>query len=674
VPETLVDTAMALETPERSDKAPKHPEGRPEASHLRHSAYGTPYVNELLANRARAYEAPHRDGGRDLTHLVIPPIYTSEATSTKETARADRGASERAVISPGPEKLTSGSKPSVEIQYASEKQAAGEQPEKPYTFKLDEHGQVVDSNGQKVTKNISFENGVPKKIVISVDKPENFAKMTQTEQAEAMAQQQTRLDDFVRNTLTPALRAASPEAASQGINLDDATHGLPKDTVQAVNQAEGVLRPAVELPTAQAEKASAASPAGYSGPATEAYRGVPGRHGERSGYRSGSMPGGEANAGDLFPHGAQRTPVENAAYQETLAASFGPDEREPYGTIRQGTDHSYAVGRYGYSYHHFTNLMHRALDGAMQKWPSSILDQLKDANGDIDWSKLAEVLKEHPDLMQDVQASVNAAGLPDALASKFADADKLGQFGSFVQKMRGAGSITPEDLATNFGKDEQDAMAQETVNRAIGAGKTAAQAALAQHLGIEPDQLTEAQLNDPANRQFLDDANNLAQQALAKADLDPQIAHQMAEWAVDWARTNQTFDPATGCGNCTRLWRRAIEGITGQDIGSMSGVQQTYLIADLARQGYFRQVSESEAQEGDFGGRGWSPRVAAAYGHNLGDSFMVVGRDGDAVYGANGASHVPFIANGNNPRYTNNVYFRATKKLEELFQNGDSNS
>lgn len=651
-------------------------------------------------------EAPKAAASKE--HLDVPPFnYEAVGTSRKEkpaeVATSDTRAttaapSEKTIVSPGNEKLEAGHKPAIEIQTSDTSKA-----DKPYTFRVTGHGRVLDSQGQEVSKNISFDHGVPKDIVIKVDKPDNFDKMSKAEQTAAKADQQAHLNDFVRQTLNPAIRAASPEASAQGIELRDSTRSLQPDAAREIMQSDA-QRQATEAPLKPAEKPVVAPQTNYSDSERHAYHRMNGRHGMRNGH-TGSMP--REYADTFFPKGTQQMPGESAdmaARRETLAASFAPDKADPYGTVRQQPDHhSYAVGRYGHSFNHFNHLMHSALDGAMHHWPQSVLAEMTDADGNIDWSKLSQVLKEHPDLMQGVQDSVKAAGLPDALADKFSDADKLGNFGNFVTKLRGdAGPISKQELAANFGKDAQDAMAQQTVERGTRTGKTAAETALAQHLGIEPDQLTDAQKNDPSNKPFLDAANKLYAlanarenngqygdkraydkfdwavsndgNARAEADLNPESANKMARWAIDWARTNETRDPVTGTGNCTRLWRRAIERVTGHDIGSMSGVQQTHYIEELARKGYFRQVSESEAQPGDFGGRAWRQSVAAAYGRNLGDSFMVTGRNGNAVLGSNGASHNQFVANNNSSRYTPNVYFRPTEKFLNLFRDGSENT
>jgi hypothetical protein len=523
--------------------------------------------------------------------------------------------------------------------------------------------------------------------------------MSRKEQATATANQQAHLSEFVRTTLNPAIRAASPEASTQGIELHDSMRRLQPDVAQEVIQSDA-QRQAAEAPVRPAEKPVVAPQTNYSDAERHAYHHMNGRHGMRNGH-SGSMP--RQYADTFFPKGTQQMSGETndaAARRETLAATFAPDKVHPYETVRMQPDHhSYAVGRYGHSFNHFNHLMHSALDGAMQRWPQNIQAEMTDKDGNIDWSKLSQVMKEHPELMQGVQDSVRTAGLPDALAANFNDPEKLGNFGNFVTKLRGDnGPITQQELDANFGKAAQDAMAQQTVERGIRTGKTAAETALAQHLGIEPDQLTAAQESDPANKPFLDAANKFdalagaretngqygdkraydkfdwsvsnSGNARAEADLNPESASKMAAWAVSWARTNETRDPVTGTGNCTRLWRRAIEKVTGHDIGSMSGVQQTHYMEELAAKGYFRPVSEQDTQPGDFVGRAWSASVQRAYGRNLGDTAMVTGRNGNQVLASSGAAHNQFVANNHSSRYGENVYLRPTQKFLDLFKSG----
>lgn len=658
------------------------------------------------------------------------------------------------VVTPSSQAAKPGDKPAVEVRFndkgapvdgaqaganaADAKLADGKPVDAngqhgPVTFRVNADGKIVDGQGQEVSKDIAFANGVPKNVLIQVDRPANFDQMTPQQQQEHLANQQATLNAFVQNSLDPALKSAGA-AAADGVEVKDKTKLLQPESVtqlaenkpetqvgatpKAPNEvapmsgsgtvADGAGRPAdgsaraanggsAERPLAKSPEPVVAPQEHYSAPERHASHRMNGRRGMQNDHH-GSMP--RRMADSFFPEGTPALPGEkadNVARREMLAAAHNPDRTEPYGTIRQQPDgHSYSVGRYGHSYNHFNGLMHRALGNAMKGWPQSVLDEL---GHPPDWSKLSEILKKHPELMQGIQQSVaeqmKNGEVPKELGDKLSNEDSLGKFGSFVSKLRGDGTPpTKEDLAQNFGKDLQDAMARDTVDRGIRAGRTAGETALAQHLGIEPDQLTDQQRNDPQNKAFTQSADKLYALGLARqqdgpthsknpndridwyagkngesqanvSDISPELGKKMANWAKNWAARNPETHDANGIGNCTRLARMLYKEMGVMNLPGMSGVEQGKA---LMRSGLFRQVDKEEARAGDFAFRGWQYRRSPRTGANLGDSLIVTGNDGRNVYGVNGASNREFAVTRRGGYYTQEIYLRPTAKFYEMMQ------
>jgi hypothetical protein len=266
-----------------------------------------------------------------------------------------------------------------------------------------------------------------------------------------------------------------------------------------------------------------------------------GRHGMRDKDHGSMSP---ERAREFFPEGTPKQANEDTqsfARRETMAAMFNPDKADPYGTLRHREDGSYAVGRYGHSFNHFNNVMHNVLHHV--KWPPSVMAQLGDPP---DWSKLDQILKDNPDLLKNadiqkqladgVQEEQKNGNLPQSMAGNFKDLESVGKFAGFVDKLKGkSGEITKDELKQFAPKEVQDAMAEKSVSRGLKVGATPGQMALAQHLGIEADQLTDDQKKDPKNQEFMKAADKYYALATARQDVQPG---QNIEWDTSIDKDN----------------------------------------------------------------------------------------------------------------------------------------
>ncbi len=129
----------------------------------------------------------------------------------------------------------------------------------------------------------------------------------------------------------------------------------------------------------------------------------------------GSVTGGSmdtGNSGNGVPPGDSRPKYPErsvprpefeldpiAGIKETVAAYAGADPEDPYNSIRETPGLGYQIGRYGLS-------QQTIGDWVGQYLPADILELLGDPP---DWSKLADILKNNPDLMKKFQSSMKEA-------------------------------------------------------------------------------------------------------------------------------------------------------------------------------------------------------------------------------------------------------------------------
>ncbi len=601
---------------------------------------------EILAQAPRL-EAGDRTVKPPEKFVTMPPAsYPSEnATSRKEKTHSTDAKSagkdtERTVVYPGNERLEPDAKPSITVQLSD--QSAN--PKQPPTFKISREGNVLDSEGNPV-KNLDFSKGQPKNIVIHLEHTAADDLLPKEKQEAQMKVQQEALSSFVQGTLNSAIRKDQPEIAQRGINVDDRQQLLTDEAKAAVQKAEvpAVAPPLLTPPKdfSPQEQASANS--------------MNGRMPDNS---SGSLTRSEAD--NFYPQRdvpTQRGETnEILARKEAMAAAFSPDKDHPYETIRQTSNGAYAVGRYGESYDHLNNVM----NGVLQKvqWPQWVLDSL---GHPPDWSKLSKIMKDHPELLKDaeiakqikegVQQELKNGELPASLADKFKDANSLGEFADFVNKLKGKdGAITSEELKKNLPKEAQEQLAQNTAERGIKTGASAAETVLAQHLGKQPDQLSDQEKHDPNNKEFLEAANKYYKIAAARQQPGPDNMISPGD-SIDWktlpggkvtakmsalkeAALSTSSDMQT-VGKCAAGVQVALDKIGySQFMGSGNAWDMGKV---MAGSGKFDKVPLSQAQEGDIIVRSWNRDVINQHGgNNWGDIVVVTSRDSSGnLMGAN---------------------------------------
>jgi hypothetical protein len=128
----------------------------------------------------------------------------------------------------------------------------------------------------------------------------------------------------------------------------------------------------------------------------------------------------------------------------------------------------------------------------------------------------------------------------------------------------------------------------------------------------------------------------------------------IANLARHFAFTNPATHDANGLGECSKVPRKVLNAL-GIPIGGMSGVNQGKTLEDC---GLFERIPASEARAGDFGYRHWAHRAG-----DLGDSFVVTGREGGNVVAVNGAQRNEFIVSNNGGYYTDAIYLRPTAEF-----------
>jgi hypothetical protein len=111
-----------------------------------------------------------------------------------------------------------------------------------------------------------------------------------------------------------------------------------------------------------------------------------------------------------------------------------------------------------------------------------------------DLSKLAELLKENPDLAAKIEKSLKDNGAPAELQADFADPNKAQQFAEFAKSVvTGQGNISAAQMRELMPEALQGKIALDAVNRYKGAGATPSDIALAYQLDKDPKALTQAE-------------------------------------------------------------------------------------------------------------------------------------------------------------------------------------
>ncbi len=245
---------------------------------------------------------------------------------------------------------------------------------------------------------------------------------------------------------------------------------------------------------------------------------------------------------------------------------------------------------------------------------------------------------------------------------------------NFVNKLKGKdGELTKEEVAKNAPKEAQEQLAQNTAERGIKSGATAAETVLAQHLGKAPDQLSSQEKNDPANKGYLEAANKFYALAQARNELGPKSTKDPSD-PIEWSTRENGMVLAKAAldmskhihtkGDCARGPRQTLEQF-GYILKPMIATKQGEVIQ---ASGLFREVSRAEARPGDYFVRDWNQQVIAQHkGVNKGDSGFIYARNGNSLLAAND-HHQVFPEDGG--RYRNTKFLRPTAEFWARYGKG----
>lgn len=305
-----------------------------------------------------------------------------------------------------------------------------------------------------------------KEIVVAVERDAGQLKPSDTQQ-QALNQLMTYLDGRIKSQY--------PEAQAQGVKVDDQQSLVPEELKNSLKVDSSTAPTNPELPES-------------------ANRQIQDMNRFR-GSGDGTMSRRQAN--DYFPErSVPREPNENdriAAVKDTVASFVSRGDQRPYEHVVHRGDRGWGIGRYGLTYDMI----------------SSWLDNL-------DIGNLEQLEKEG-------KVPKGTAARMKAMKESMARARRSGKdsdLDPFLQKLKAGDKndpITADDINQNFGKEVQELATSYNVGRfAEEMGGTTqnvdpGKLALAMTLGRVPG---EQDLNDPANKQFVDAANQTYQIAL----------------------------------------------------------------------------------------------------------------------------------------------------------------
>jgi hypothetical protein len=399
--------------------------------------------------------------------------------------------------------LQPGQQPDVTVRYSDQKPdptsdqtAAQTAP----TVVIDKNGTLLNSAGQPFdTSALDFSKGVPSNIVVQL-------QHDQTDPDGATDAQKQALNGFLTNQLNPALRQQNDAAIEQGIKVDDKTGQVQ----QAVTDSLAAVQPPEQpQPEMAPQTSQAVNNINNDMPADNQQHSMPAQQANNYFSKADVPQGQDANV---------------TAEKDMIAALEG-NKDNPYETVQQRGDNSYAVGRYGNTWNQFNNYMMMALTPEM----------LALLGNPPDYSKLGKLLKEHPEFLKKIQANLHdlekAGKVPHSFADRFKNPESAAHFGDFVDKLHGTkGPLTAAEIKQNLPKDLQESMTTDLIKHGIANGATPGKIALANQLGKNPEDLTAKDVYDPKNVEFMNAATRYYGLAEAKqhAKPDDKIDYQIS--------------------------------------------------------------------------------------------------------------------------------------------------
>lgn len=460
-----------------------------------------------------------------------------------------------------------------------------------------------------------------KQIVIQVEREPG--QMSDPAQA-----QQKSIDELVQ--YVNARVGQNPQMAGRGLEINDEYGLMSQDLTRKI--AGGGLE----------QSDAAAANSARSGYSAESQRMMSGMNRFSPGS-SGSMTAREM--GDYFPRrdvGQQKdetNPVVHA--KNAIAGMFNPDRANPYETVRKTQSEGLAVGRYGLTYRNFMSWF--SFEGEEEFSVDNIAGIM---------SKLAKKGK-----------------VSKEFAAKFQDKAFAAKFVGAMKRMQEGKQLSGEEMRTLFPKELQERVATDVVDKTLkDAGGDVGKAALALHLGKEPAQLTGEDLNNKANKDYMQGAVKLAQLSELRRDLgqgdkiDWQVSPegnlmkaQIVKAGLAVARNMNTE------GRCAEGVQVALSKVgMGEFLGSGDGwaMRHAFLKSDEWR------VTNDPTKATAFV-RSWSQGVIAENGgKNYGHVGLLHVENGRLVETSDHKTEHQI----NNPRYGKTIYFEYVGKQPKTLQ------
>ncbi len=314
-------------------------------------------------------------------------------------------------------------------------------------------GKVLNQNGQSVTAgDLSRSN-----LVIKVDRDPEVPNAQMTDL------QKQCLNDFLKNDLTQALDK-NADFASRPIYVADQTAAVDPELMAALMQPQ--IRDQAQVTADQITQIDNAMPA-------------------PSGIMSREQA--ESNFSNEVTQ-RQRETDDEYAVRRAVTALFSQKDH-PYTSISRVSD-GYMAGP-GITYNVMDNYMTQVV---------LTPEILRELGTPPDYSKLGEVLKKHPELLQALMARLKhlqeTGEISKEMAQRLSDPKTAGELGSFINKLHSGGTMTRSELAefraemkANLPKETQEAIILDTVRRYMSTGADAAHIAAAIQLGKTPAEL-----------------------------------------------------------------------------------------------------------------------------------------------------------------------------------------
>ena len=612
---------------------------------------------------AQHVSAEHGAAGDHSAHLIMHSPFQSSAR-TEATVSSQAAKAEKPTVHAGEAKPHSSQALTFNLHLGNtgETHAAAEKA----VFVVSQSGQILDANRQPVT-GLDFFRDVPSDIKFVLERPADFNTFMPEQQKAIEETQQQAMKSFIQGDLS---RSLSQSGASQAL-LPDISRIQP----EAAANKDRVIPEEAKVPSGdRAERAQASDLLHLSPESRHAVSRINhemqnNHHGRMSGHQVDShLPGyqrrhhaqGEQALDRVNPRAAARDLKADqiSSQKNMLSETFAPDAHDQYHTVRQASDHSYSVGRYGTHFNHMHRVFHHAL-------PREVMDQL---GHPPDYSKLSEILKEHPELMAKIQKNVEDAikngDIPAAMSGSFKSAESLSSLANFTNKLRGQnGEITKEELDKNLPQSVQDGLAQQEVVRGMKAGATPGETALAHQLGKDTPELTAREKID--NKPLMDAAGKYYALGMGKERMDSGDGFYWS--STDRGQTiallaHNMASQIHTVGDCARGPRQTFDQL-GFHLPRAVATSQGQM---LEQSGLFREVSDP--RPGEYGYRHWNSQVTRAHGGvDKGDAFIVTGRDNNGhLIGANDHH---FVVPPDGGRYRGLKFLRPTEEFYQLYGN-----